>query len=890
MHKKNESLTEEEHRLKEERKGPVPQWQKWGPYVSERSWATVREDYSYNGDAWNYFPFDVAHQKAYRWGEDAIAGWCDRYQILVFAPIFWNGCDPILKERLFGVNAWEGNHGEDVKECYYHLDGTPTHSYMKYLYKYPQGEFPYQKLKEENQRRTPYDPEYELIDTGIFDQNNYFDIFIEYAKASPEDTCIKIEAFNRGDNPAPLHILAQLLFRNTWAWGEARTASPRITAGIKKETELYLIADEDNMPTPKNLGFKYCLGKRYLYGRKEAELLFTDNETHEFGHEVPSHYYKDGFHRHLILNEKTVNPSKNGTKGCLHYFFNSIPAKSSVVLHFRLTDKEMKNPLEGIEAMIDLRRKEADHFFETIHPKKATVEERAIQRQAIAGTLWSKQIYLFDVNLWLKGDNPLHPPPSSREQIRNIHWRHLNSMRILSMPDKWEYPWFASWDHAFHCLTLALVDIEFAKEQLWLLLFDQFQHPNGQIPSYEWEFSELNPPVHGWAALHLFHMQKEKEGKGDHDFLERCFHKLLMNFSWWVNKVDSEGNNVFEGGFLGMDNISILDRSQRLSGGIKLQQSDGTGWMALFCLNLMRIALELAKENRVYESLATKFFEHYVYIAHAMKKRGNQNYEMWSERDGFFYDVLTYPNGKFAKFRVRSLVGIIPLYATEIIEESELVQFPEFKMNYDWFLDNRKDLVEQCIIHLEKKGKKVYLLTLMNEEQLKSVLRYIWNPDEFRSTFGLRSLSKFHLENPFVFENRKIGYEPAESVERIKGGNSNWRGPVWIQTNFILIDAFKKMAKVALDEIEIQIGEEKPVDLKQIAHFFADGIISIFTKNKEHHRPVWGSSFRFKEDPHWKDYINFYEYYNPETGQGLGASHQTGWSALVANLISEFRK
>jgi hypothetical protein len=890
MHKKSEGLTEEGRRLKEVQKGPVPKWQKWGSYVSERSWGTVREDYSANGDAWSYFPFDIAHQKAYRWGEDGIAGWCDRYQILVFAPAFWNCRDPILKERLFGVNAWEGNHGEDVKECYYYLDATPTHSYMKYLYKYPQGEFPYQKLREENRRRTSFDSEYELIDTGIFDQSKYFDIFIEYAKASPEDTCIKIEAFNRGDDPAPLHILAQLWFRNTWAWGEARTAPPRIIAGAKKETEFFLIADEDNMPPPKNLGFRYQLGKRYLYGRKEAELMFTDNETHEFGHEIPSHYYKDGFNRYLIHNEKTINPSKIGTKGCLHYFFDAIPGKGSVVLHFRLTDKEMKDPLDDVEEIIALRKKEADHFYGAIYPKKATLEEQMILRQAISGVLWSKQIYLFDVNLWLKGDNPLHPPPISREHIRNIHWRHLNSMRILSMPDKWEYPWFAAWDQAFHCLVLGLVDIECAKEQLWLLLFDQFQHPNGQIPSYEWEFSDLNPPVQCWAALRLFHMQKEKNGKGDYDFLERCFHKLLMNFSWWVNKVDSEGNNVFEGGFLGMDNISILDRSQRFSGGIKLQQSDGTGWMALFCLNLMRIALELAKENRVYESLATKFFEHYVYIAHAMKKRGNQNYEMWSERDGFFYDVLTYPNGKFAKFRVRSLVGIIPLYATEVIEEDELAQFPEFKANYDWFLDNRKNLVEQCIIPLEKKGKKVYLLTLMNEDQLKSVLHYIWNPDEFRSSYGLRSLSKYHLENPFIFENKKIGYEPAESMERIKGGNSNWRGPIWIPTNFILIDVFKKMAKVALNEIEIKVGEEKPVNLDQIAHFFADGIISIFAKDKENTRPVWGNSFRFKEDPHWKDYIQFYEYYNPETGQGLGASHQTGWSALVANLILEFKK
>ncbi len=638
------------------------------------------------------------------------------------------------------------------------------------------------------------------------------------------------------------------------------------------------------------MGFEYRLGKRFLYGPSGGELLFTDNETHEEGREQPEHYYKDGFHRHILRGEKTVNPAKKGTKACLHYRFDSIPAHTSVVLYFRLTDKEYKDPLKGIEELVVSRKKEADDFYASIHPKKASAEEKIIQRRAFAGILWSKQIYLYDVNLWLEGDNPLYPPPASRQFIRNIHWRHLNSMRILFMPDKWEYPWFASWDMAFHTLVLALIDIEQAKEQLWLLLFDQFQHPNGQIPSYEWEFSDLNPPVQGWAALHLFNMQKEKEGKGDHGFLERCFHKLLMNFSWWVNKVDSSGNNVFEGGFLGMDNISILDRSQRLASGIKLQQSDGTGWMALFCLNLMRIALELARENRVYESLATKFFEHFVYIGHAMKKRGNRDYEMWSERDGFFYDVLTYPNGHYAKFRVRSLVGIIPMYATEVLEEKELDQFPEFKKNFEWFLSNRKDLTDQCVIDLHRHNKKGYLLTLMHEGQFLSVLRYIWNPDEFRSGFGLRSLSKYHETHPFQFEDRRIGYEPAESMERIKGGNSNWRGPIWLPTNFMLIDALMNMAKVTDREFKVAVKEEKEADLKEIATYFADRIIGIFTKDAEGNRPFWGPDFRFKDDPHWKDLIQFHEYFHAENGKGLGASHQTGWSALVANLIHDFRK
>ncbi|MES2122916.1 MAG: glucosidase [Chlamydiota bacterium] len=883
-------VDEEKLRLKDPGKSPVPQWHKWGPYVSERAWATVREDYSNDGDAWNYFPFEISHQKAYRWGDDAIAGWCDRYQILLFAPAFWNGKDPILKERLFGLNSWEGNHGEDVKEIYYYLDATPTHSYMKYLYKYPHAEFPYQKLKEENFRRGTSDPEFELMDTRIFDEGRYFDVFIEYAKSTPEDLCIKIEVCNRGDAPAPFHLLAQLWFRNQWAWLEQRKPSPLVLSGEKKKEHMCIIADEASMEPPTNLGFVYRLGKRYLYGPSSGEWLFTDNETRESGKEKPNHYYKDGFHRHLVEKQSSVNPSHRGTKGCLHYAIDSVPAKQSVVFYLRFTNQEMADPLKDVEQIVSQRKEEADQFYKGIHPAKATEEEKKIQRQAIAGVLWNKQIYLFDVHLWLKGDNQNFPPPNSRYHIRNVHWLHLNSMRILTMPDKWEYPWFASWDQAFQCLILALADIELAKEQLWLLLFDQFQHPNGQIPSYEWEFSDLNPPVQGWAALHLFRMQKEKEGIEDIAFLERCFHKLLMNFSWWVNKVDSSGNNVFEGGFLGMDNISILDRSQRLAGGIKLQQSDGTGWMALFCLNLMRIALELAKTNRVYESLATKFFEHYIYIGHAMKNRGNRNFEMWSDSDGFFYDVLTYPDGNYAKFRVRSLVGIIPLYATELIEESDLEQFPEFRKNFEWFLANRKDLVEHCIIPIHKTDGKHYLLTLMNEHQLLSVLRYVWDPEEFRSPYGLRSLSKFHAKHPFEFENKRVCFEPAESSEKIKGGNSNWRGPIWMQTNYMLIDALRKIAKAKGDDLKVIVHGEPATTLEEMAGSFADRLISLFVKNEKGELPLWGPNFPYPSDPHWNEHLHFFEYYNPETGQGLGASHQTGWSALVANLIDEFRK
>ncbi len=863
-------MNKEEARLQEKSSGSVPPWQKWGPFVSERSWGSVREDYSADGNAWNYFPFDLAHKKAYRWGEDGIAGWCDRYQVLTFAPAFWNGKDPLLKERLFGLNSWEGNHGEDVKECYYYLDGIPTHSYMKYLYKYPHAEFPYAKLKEENQKRGAADPEYELVDTGIFENNRYFDIFIEYAKASAEDICIKIEVCNRSEEEAPLHLLAQLWFRNQWAWKEIRGCVPKIV-----EEEGALLADDTHMEEIENLGFNYKLGPRYLFGSPGAELLFTDNETAQ---NIQGQYFKDGFHRYLIHKESAINLQKTGTKACLHYTFEKVPAKGSIIVYLRLTDQKMQDPLKDVQQILSLKKQEADAFYASIHPPKATEEEKMIQRQAFAGLLWNKQIYLFDVELWLNGDNPLTTPPASRKKIRNMHWRHLNSMRILLVPDKWEYPWFAAWDLAFHSLTLALIDPNGAKEQLWILFFDQFQHPNGQIPSYEWEFSDLNPPVQSWAVFYLYNQEKIK----DRDFLKRCFDKLLINFTWWVNKVDSSGNNVFEGGFLGMDNISIFDRSSRFEAGLKLQQSDGTGWMALFCLSMMRISLELAKEDQVYESLATKFFEHYIYIAHAMKKRGNQDYEMWSDKDGFFYDVLTYPNGFFTKFKVRSLVGIIPLYATEVITETELAQFPEFKKNYLWFLDNRKNLVEPCIQFFDVNGEKVYLLALMNAVQMKSVLHYICSKEEFCSSFGLRSLSKYHQEHPFVFENKRIGYEPAESLEKIKGGNSNWRGPIWIQTNFMLIDALKKIAKTP-------VRDEKE-DLSQRAEEFADHVISLFKKNIQGIRPFFGENFPFSQDPNFCDYIQFYEYYNPETGKGLGASHQTGWSALVANLIADFRR
>ncbi len=878
--------TKEQQRLEDKGSGPVPTWDKWGPYVAERSWGTVREDYSWNGDAWRFFPFEEANQKVYRWGEDGIAGWCDRYQVLAFAPAFWNGKDPILKERLFGLSAPEGNHGEDVKESYFYLDGTPTHSYMKYLYKYPQAEFPYQRLKEENQNRGSHDPEFELVDTGVFTDNRYFDIFIEYAKKTSEDICIRIEVFNRGNESAPLHIIPQLWFRNQWAWGDERNPEPMITDETDQQKTLCFIADDSQLSSPPPLHFDYHLGKRYLYASEGGKPLFTNNEN-------PSSnrgFYKDAFHRCIIHREATVNPEKKGTKAGLHYFFEAIPGKGSVVIHLRLTDKPLADPLKEIDQIIADRKKEADEFFESIYPATATEDERLIQRQAIAGMLWSKQFYYYDVNLWLEGDNRTFIPPENRKHIRNQHWRHLNSMRILSMPDKWEYPWFAAWDLGFHCQTLGLVDIEFAKDQLWLLLFEQFQHPNGAIPAYEWEFSDLNPPVQAWAVLKLYQMEHEQKGIKDLKFLKKCFFKLLINFAYWVNKVDSSGSNVFEGGFLGLDNITLIDRSKELGMESTLKQSDGTGWMAKFSLNLMRIALELAREDSSYEFLATKFFQHFVYIGDAMKKMGNKKFTMWSDEDNFFYDVLVYPDGNFSRFRVRSLVGLIPLFAVDVISEEELSEFPEFKKNFIWFLKNRGELTSECIISVIKEEKKHYLLTLVNEDHLKSVLGYLWDPKEFRSEYGFRSLSKFHEGNVFHYKDMHVGYEPGESLTRLKGGNSNWRGPIWFPTSYLILESLKTYGEIFKDNLHVKVGEEPAVNLQEMSSSFADRMISIFTKDATGKRPFFGPSFPFAKDPYFQDHILFNEYFHGDSGHGLGASHQTGWTGLIANIIHEFRK
>ena len=891
--------TREHNRLRESGE-PVPPWRRWGPYVSERAWGTVREDYSPDGDAWQFLPHDLARSKAYRWGEDGLAGICDRYQILAFALALWNGCDPILKERLFGVIPSEGNHGEDVKEYYFYLDSTPTHSYMKYLYKYPQAEFPYRRLIEKNRERNGQGPEHELLDTGAFDGDRYFDVFVEYAKASHDDLCIRIEAFNRGPEAAPLHILPHLWFRNTWSWSDPRGPAPTImphragTGKPRQPSHLCLVADDSTAQPLKNLPFAYRLGKRYLYAEAGGTPLFTNNETNMprvFGSDAVSHspFVKDAFHRHVVDGEACVNPAQEGTKACLHYCFD-VPAGGSVSVLLRLTPEEMTKPLDEIPRMIAKRKAEADEFYEAIHPPKASHDEKRVQRQAFAGLLWSKQIYLFDVEKWLDGDCLYWPPPISRKTLRNVHWRHLNSMRVLSMPDKWEYPWFAAWDLAFHAIPLALVDPEFAKEQLWVLLFEQFQHPNGQIPAYEWEFSDMNPPVHPWAVWRVYNMDRIQSGKTDRAFLEKCFHKLLINFAWWVNKVDTRGNNVFEGGFLGLDNIAVVDRSEKLPGGAVLEQSDATGWMGMFCLNMTRIALELAKENQAYEGLATKFFQHYIYIGAAMKRMGGQDYDLWDDQDGFFYDVLRYPDGSFHKFRVRSLVGLIPLYAIERLEEEWIKPFSEFRSNLEWFINNRQDLVQRCCHTLERDGMKVHVLTIVNEQQVMRLLERICDPDEFLSEWGLRSLSKVHERHPFVFGTSEVRYEPAEAACKIKGGNSNWRGPVWFPTSFLMIESLRKLGKAYGPTLGVKVPGSPPLMVGEIAETLANRLIKMFVRGEDGRRPIHGAFKKFQDDPHWRDYVLFYEYFHGDTGMGLGASHQTGWTGLVASLIDEWRR
>ena len=883
-------------------------WHKWGPYLADRAWATVREDYSENADAWSFLPHDLARSKAYRWGEDGIAGFCDRYQILCWSLALWNERDPILKERYFGLVPSEGNHGEDVKEYYFYLDAVPSHAYQRMLYKYPQRAFPYSQLVDENRKRGTGDPEFELIDTGIFDDQRYFDIVTEIAKESEDVLVFRVTAHNRGPDRAPLHLIPHLWFRNTWAWN-----GPRVPTPVIRATEGGLLADDSVAPPLAGLLADTRLGPHRLELPPEAKLLFTDNETNAPrvfgpGNQSRSPFTKDAFHRFIVNGERdAVNPEQFGTKAC-GWLRVEIDPGASHVMQMRLAPAgggqppsavqtaEGRRPPQQIDQLVLTRRKEADEFYATIHPEKATAEERRIQRQAFAGLLWSKQSYLYDVDLWLDGDDPSWPPTGVRQQGRNRHWRHLNSKRILSMPDKWEYPWFAAWDLAFHAVVLAVIDARFAKEQLWLMLFEQFQHPNGQIPAYEWEFSDLNPPVHAWAVWRVYNMDRIRNG-ADRDFLEKCFHKLMLNFTWWVNKVDSQGNNVFEGGFLGLDNVAVFDRSEKLPGGASLEQSDATGWMGMFCLVMMRMALELAKENAVYEGLATKFFEHYVYIGAAMKMiRGDQT--LWDAEDGFFYDLLRFPDGRAVPFRVRSLVGLIPLYAIERLEEKWIKPFDIFRENLNWFLKHRREIVDRCVTTVHCDGDDTHVLAVVDQNQLKALLARVFDSEEFLSPYGVRSMSKAHRDHPFVFGNAAVRYEPAESIERLKGGNSNWRGPVWFPTSFLAIETLRKLEKAFGAGVRVTTPsgdrEVEMLTLSGLASRLADRMINLFVADREGYRPIYGprgsrKAELFAHDPHWRDLILFFEYFNGDTGEGLGASHQTGWTALVASLIDEWR-
>ncbi|NEO38692.1 MAG: glucosidase [Moorea sp. SIOASIH] len=886
-------MTEEYQRL-EEARNHIIHWKRWGPYLSERQWGTVREDYSPDGQAWDYFTHDQARSRTYRWGEDGILGICDDQQYLCFALALWNGKDPILKERIYGLTGPEGNHGEDVKEYYFYLDSTPTHSYMKGLYKYPQAEFPYAWLVQENQRRGPQAPEFELLDTGVFQENRYYDVFLEYAKASAEQILIQITAINRGPDPQTLHILPTLWFRNTWSWNP-NSAKPLIK--VAKSDHQFSVLEASH-PT---------LGQRWFYCEGSPELLFTDNETNYqrlFGVENRSAYVKDGINNYVVQGDKNaVNPSRVGTKVAPHYRF-TIGAGETQVIKLWLSDAPNIPQPFGSEfsRILATRRSEADQFYHAIAPPGLNDDQRNIQRQAFAGLLWSKQYYYYDVETWLKGDPNQPPPPPERLKVRNQQWNHLNNADIISMPDKWEYPWFAAWDLAFHCIPLAMIDPDFAKNQLDLMTREWYMHPNGQIPAYEWNFSDVNPPVHGWATWQVYQLEKQLHGTGDRQFLERVFQKLLLNFTWWVNRKDFDGNNVFEGGFLGLDNIGVFDRSSDLPSGGYIEQSDGTSWMGMYCLNMLTIALELALENPVYEDMATKFFEHFLYIAAAMNNIGEDETQLWDEEDGFFYDVLHLPNQEQLRLKVRSMVGLIPLFAVTTIEPETLNKLPGFKKRLEWFIQHRPDL-KRNVACMETKGvgaKRMLALCYMTlgkvvkSDKFRRLLSKLLDENEFLSDYGIRAISKFHKDNPYRFyvndHEHRVDYEPAESSNGLFGGNSNWRGPIWMPLNYLLIESLQTFHYYLGDtfKVECPTGSGNLMTLGEVSVELSRRLIRIFQKNQSSHRPIYGEIHEFKTDPNWHNLILFYEYFHGDSGLGIGASHQTGWTGLIAKLIQEY--
>ena len=864
-------------------------WQKWGPYLSDRAWGTVREDYSPHGSAWDYFPHDHARSRVYRWNEDGLAGICDRRQYLCFALALWNGRDPILKERLFGLTGPEGNHGEDVKEVYFYLDSSPTHSTMKMLVKYPQAAFPYDELVAENGRRGFHDYEYELLDTGIFAENRYFDVFVEYAKAGPDDILIRLSAVNRGPDTAVLHLLPTLWFRNTWSWGYDEGPMQDVPG----KPQLYRVDDAGRSPVVR--ADHPAGGTYYLYAEEAADFLFTENETNQsrlFGAGNDNRYTKDAFHRYLIDGEtEAVNPDQAGTK-CAALYQAEIAPGETVTLRLRLTTEAMQRPFTQFNPVFEQRQTETDKFYAALHPAGLSDEEKQVQRQALAGMLWSKQLYYYDVEQWLAGDPAGPTPPPERQNGRNRDWQHLNNFDIISMPDKWEYPWYAVWDLAFHCLPLALVDAAFAKRQLMLITREWYMHPNGQLPAYEWALGDVNPPVHAWAAWRVYQIDAKRSGTPDRAFLEAVFHKLLLNFTWWVNRKDKDDNNVFQGGFLGLDNISLFDRSAALPTGGHIDQADGTAWMAFFSLEMMRIALELAQENVVYEDMASKFFEHFLAIARAMSQ-GFEGQGLWDEEDGFFYDVLHLPDDAIQPLKVRSLVGLIPLLAVETLDADLLERVPDFRQRMNWFLQHRPHLSGNITCSWDEASQqRRHIMGIVTPERLRRVLRYLFDEDEFLSPYGIRSLSKVH-ETPyrvtFGRETFDISYQPAESTSGLFGGNSNWRGPVWFPLNHLLIEALQRHHHYYGDEFQIEFptGSGEQFSLGEIAHKLSRRLIALFLPQADGRRPVYGGADIFHEDPHWRELILFYEYFHGDNGAGLGASHQTGWTGLVAKLLQQ---
>ncbi len=883
----NEISTDEARRLEEDSRR-TKNWKRWGPYLAERQWGTVREDYSPDGTCWDYFPHEHARSRAYRWGEDGLMGMTDRECRLCFAVALWNGRDPILKERLFGLTGPQGNHGEDVKECYFYLDSTPTHSYFKALYKYPQGEFPYRQLLEENQKRSRTDPEFELVDTGIFQHQRYFDVQVEYAKGGPDDILIRITAANRGPETASLHLLPTLWFRNTWSWG-GDSPKPRIS-----------VMDKSTLRAAHSTLGDYRFSLSPAGGKKTAELLFTENETNfekVFGSANTNSFVKDAFHEYVVGGRQgAVNPAREGTKAAGHYLLE-IRAGESAVVELRLSS-EKTAPVRpfgrGFARIFADRTREADEFFSRRLAPGISAEESRVVRQAYAGLLWSKQYYHYVVAEWLDGDPGQPPPATGRKKGRNREWRHLYNRDVISMPDKWEYPWFAAWDLAFHTVAFARIDPDFSKQQLVLFLREWYMHPNGQMPAYEFEFSDVNPPVHAWAAWRAYKMTSAK-GIRDRTFLARVFQKLLINFTWWINRKDAEGKNIFGGGFLGLDNIGVFDRSKPLPTGGYLEQADGTAWMAFYCATMLSMALKLAERDPAYEDMASKFFEHFVAIADSMNWLDGTG--LWDEQDGFYYDHL-HADGVQEPLRIRSMVGLIPLFAVEILEGEVISKLPGFMKRMQWFLDNRKDL-SRHISYMEPRGEnseKLYLLAIPSRERLERVLRYLLDENEFLSPHGVRSISKIHQDRPFILradgQEYRVDYMPGESTTGLFGGNSNWRGPVWFPLNYLLIEALERYHHFYGDSLQVECptGSGQMKNLKQVAHELNTRLARLFLPDEKGKRPCHGEDPNFASDPHWKDLLLFHEYFHGETGKGLGASHQTGWTALAARCIEDLAR